>query len=212
MEFVKIDLDTWGRSKSYKHFSEDVPCTHSMVVNINITKLILGTKKHRLKFFPAILYGISCIINSRSEFRMDLDEEQNIGFYEKLNPCYAIFHSNSETFTNVWTEYSPDFNVFYQSYKNDMEKYQNNKDSKPLDGKNIFNISCIPWVSFTGFSLNLQKGYDYFLPIFTIGKYFTDDKKILLPLAIQVNHAVCDGFHVARFVNELQQWVDSFLP
>lgn len=24
------------------------------------------------------------------------------------------------------------------------------------------------------------------------------------PLAIQVHHAVCDGFHLCRFVNELQ--------
>lgn len=43
--------------------------------------------------------------------------------------------------------------------------------SRPA-GKNLFNVSCIPWSSFTGFNLNLQNGYDYFLPIFTIGKYF----------------------------------------
>lgn len=26
-----------------------------------------------------------------------------------------------------------------------------------------------------------------------------------LPLAVQVHHGVCDGFHVCRFVNELQE-------
>ncbi len=32
-----------------------------------------------------------------------------------------------------------------------------------------------------------------------------ENGKYLLPLAIQVHHAVCDGFHVCRFVNELQE-------
>lgn len=89
-------------------------------------------------------------------------------------------------------------------YKSDFN------NSKPLVGKNYFNVSCIPWTSFTGFNLNLQQGYDYLLPIFTIGKYFSDDNKIMLPLAIQVHHAVCDGFHLSRFVNELQYYLNTF--
>lgn len=28
-----------------------------------------------------------------------------------------------------------------------------------------------------------------------------------MPLAIQVHHAVCDGFHVGRMLNELQQFL-----
>lgn len=31
-----------------------------------------------------------------------------------------------------------------------------------------------------------------------------------LPLAVQVHHAVCDGFHVSRLLNELQEWLDYF--
>jgi len=212
MKFNKIDINTWNRHKSYKHFSEILPCTYSMTVNLNITKLMSEIKKHHLNFFPTVLHGISCVVNCHLEFRMDLDEHGNIGFYENVNPCYAIFHTKSETFTNVWTEYNSDFKIFYQNYDKDMQEYKNNTQNlKPLTSKNIFNVSCIPWISFTGFNLNLQNGYDYFLPIFTIGKYFTSDEKILLPLAIQVNHAVCDAFHTARFINELQEWADTFL-
>jgi len=34
---------------------------------------------------------------------------------------------------------------------------------------NVFNISSIAWISFTGFNLNLPKVTDYLLPIFTTG-------------------------------------------
>ena len=33
-----------------------------------------------------------------------------------------------------------------------------------------------------------------------MGKYYKENDKILLPLAIQVHHAVCDGFHICRFL------------
>ena len=68
----------------------------------------------------------------------------------------------------------------------------------PEPGQGIFNVSAVPWTSFTGFNLNLQKGYGYLPPIFTLGKYRTEHGRTLLPLAVQVHHAAADGFHVGR--------------
>lgn len=48
-----------------------------------------------------------------------------------------------------------------------------------------------------------------FQKIDTLGKYYEEDGKILLPLAVQVHHAVCDGFHICRFVNELQELING---
>ena len=67
----------------------------------------------------------------------------------------------------------------------------------------------IPWESFDGFNLNLEKGYGYLLPIFTLGRYRKENGRTLLPLAMQVHHGVTDGFHVGRFFNRLQAWADS---
>lgn len=211
MIFNKIDMQTWSRKESYSHYFNAAPCTYSMTVNLDITKFIKAVKENKLDFFSAILYGISHIVNNHKEFRMDIDEQNNVGYYSFSNPCYSVFHNETETITNVWTEYNADFDLFVQNYNGDMLKYQNDfKNSKPLNNKNCFNVSCIPWTSFTGFNLNLQQGYDYFPPIFTIGKYFSDSEKMSLPLAVQVHHAVCDGFHLSRFINELQDWLDTF--
>lgn len=211
MTFSKIDMQDWNRKEIYDHYLTSVPCTYSMTINLDITNLLSAVKQEGLKFFPVILYGITHIVNKHAEFRMDLDQEKCVGYYSHSNPCYTVFHSEAETFTNVWTEYNVDFNVFLENYRVDMLTFQNDfEHSKPLADNNVFNVSCIPWSNFTGFNLNLKQGYDYFPPIFTIGKYFSDTKKTLLPLAIQVHHAVCDGFHLSRFINDLQKWADSF--
>ena len=56
---------------------------------------------------------------------------------------------------------------------------------------------------------SLKKGYDYLLPIFTFGKYYEEGGKYYIPLSIQVHHAVCDGFHVCRFLDELQDLLNK---
>ena len=76
-------------------------------------------------------------------------------------------------------------------------------------GENLFNVSCIPWASFTGFSLELPESTRFFSPIFTVGKYFRREGRLYLPFAAQVHHAVCDGWHVAMLVNALQARMDG---
>ena len=40
-------------------------------------------------------------------------------------------------------------------------------------------------------------------------KYYEDGGKYYIPLSIQVHHAVCDGFHVCRFLDELQDLLNK---
>jgi len=68
----------------------------------------------------------------------------------------------------------------------------------------------VPWVEFTGFNINVYDEGKFLLPIFTMGKYFERDGKRMLPLAIQVHHAVCDGYHVGVFVEKLQKHINEF--
>ena len=51
----------------------------------------------------------------------------------------------------------------------------------------------VPWVEFTNFN----------------SKVF-DEGKFLLPLVIQVHHAVCDGYHIGMFVAKFQSYIDQF--
>lgn len=212
MKFNMIDIQNWNRKEYFEHYFNSVPCTYSMTVNIDITTLLATIKDHDLGLYPVMIYGISTIVNRHVEFRMAVDEQGNVGFYDELNPSYTIFHKDDETFSDLWTVYNSNFQTFHINYLSDMEQFGNVKSmiGKPTKGNNIFTISCIPWTTFNGFNLNLEKGYSYLLPIFTIGKYFFENDKTLMPLSIQIHHAVCDGFHVARFVNELQEWGNTF--
>lgn len=206
--FQLIDRSTWKREEYFNHYLSDVPCTYSMTVRLDITEL----REKGVSLYPTMLYLIACVVNRHEEFRTALDDNGDVGVYDYLSPCYTVFHKESETFSNLWTTYSPNYKQFCANYENDIQEYGsiNRMIAKPNTPDNIFPVSMIPWSSFEGFNLYLQKGYSYLLPIFTMGRFEIVNGRCLLPLAVQVHHAICDGFHLSRFINELQEMVEQF--
>lgn len=178
-----------------------------MTVKLDITRI----REQQIKLYPAMLYYLTTAVNRHSEFRISFNKDNELGIYSEMIPCYTVFYKDTETFSNIWTEYTPNFEEFCVAYENDILQYGNQKGvtGKPNVPDNYFNVSMIPWATFEGFNLNLQNGYDYLKPVFTMGKYYQEAGRTLIPLAIQVHHAVCDGFHVCRFIAELQELINS---
>lgn len=207
MDFQLIEQEAWKRKEYFDHYFKHVPCTYSMTVKLDITALKTAQKK----LYPTLLYGLATIVNRHEEFRTAMNENGQIGVFSEMIPCYTIFHKDTQTFSNLWTAYTTDYTAFCARYQEDMERYGNTEGmmAKPNPPENTFPVSMIPWTTFEGFNLNLKNGYDYLLPIFTFGKYQQDSGKYYIPLSVQVHHAVCDGFHTSRFINELQELIDT---
>lgn len=207
MSFHAIDWDSWQRRETYLHFTNEVPCTYSMCVQLRLQALQPRLKAQGYKLFPTLLYGLSKQVNRHREFRMTRRGENEVGYCDTLHPSYTVFHPETESFSSRWTAYTPSFPAFHARYLVDAQR-DGEAGEPPEDG--IFYVSCIPWVTFTGFHLHLPEGGDSLTPIFTIGRYQESGGDLLLPLSLQVHHAVCDGYHAARFINELQAWIDDF--
>lgn len=208
MTFTNIDIEKWERHEYFQHYFQNVPCTYSMSIKLDITKII----KAKYKLYPVMLYYLTRLVNRHQEFRMDYNEKQEVGFFSDMIPSYTVFHKESETFSILWTLFTDNLDDFCANYEKDLEQFGNNHSlsGKPDMPGNCFSVSMIPWTAFDGFQLNLQEGYQYLRPIFTMGKYYEDDGRIILPLAVQVHHAVCDGYHLCRFLNELQEMINDF--
>ncbi|MGG7202851.1 type A chloramphenicol O-acetyltransferase [Clostridium butyricum] len=210
MDFRIINKDDWDRREYFEHYFSEIPCTYSMTVKLDISKIKISNKK----LYPTMLYYITKVVNRHSEFRTSFNINGQLGIFNEMLPCYTVFNKETETFSNIWTEYSDDYDIFCELYEKDIKDFVsvNRMMAKPDMPMNNFSVSMIPWTTFEGFNLNLQKGYDYLLPIFIMGKYYEEGGKYILPLAVQVNHAVCDGFHICRFINELQELINKYKP
>lgn len=213
MQFHLIDLETWPRREHFQHYLERVPCGYSMTVDLDLTRLLPRLKERGLRLYPTLIWALSQVVNRHPEFRMDRDAQGRPGYYEEVWPTYTVFHPEDETFSALWSQYDPDFLTFYRRCVQDMETYGENRgmQGRPEPPEHLFNISCLPWQNFSSFHLELDAKAGYLLPIFTIGRYRRQGEQVLLPLAVQVHHAACDGFHTCRLIEELQQCLDGLL-
>lgn len=207
MKFKKIDRETWERREYFEHYLEEVPCTYSMTVRIDVSRI----REKGYRFYPAMLYCLAAAVNRMEEFRTAFRAEGELGIYDTMSPCYTIFHKDTHTFSLLWTEFQDSLSAFCEKYEEDLKTYGAVHKMTAKEGipENTFSVSAIPWTSFEGFHLHLPKSSNYLLPVFTMGKYVLENGRWMMPLAVQVHHAVCDGFHVSRFISELQQLIDA---
>ena len=62
----------------------------------------------------------------------------------------------------------------------------------------------VPWMSFTSVIQPTPSPADS-NPRINWGRYFRQDGKVLLPLAVLCNHALVDGLHISRFYSALDR-------
>ena len=206
MAFTILDVHTWKRKMYYEHYMDNVRCTYSMTLNIDVDGLVKKIRSRALKAYPVQIYMIAKIVNLFTEFRMAKNREGKLGYWDATNPSYTIFNAKTETFSSIYTPFDNNFTRFYENCLNDIEAYKDSEVLFPQNAmpENLFTISSFPWFSFSGFTLNVYGEGAYLPPIFTIGRYCEQNGKKQMPLAIQVHHAVCDGYHVAKFAEALR--------
>ncbi|MDD4160015.1 MAG: type A chloramphenicol O-acetyltransferase [Synergistaceae bacterium] len=212
MDFILVDIENWERKEHYDHYMHQVRCTYSMTVNVDITGLRCAIKKANKKIYPVLIYMLASVVNQYREFRMDTDTEGNLGYWDEVNPSYTVFNKSKEIFSNIWTMYNESFTLFYENCESDIAEFSNTAGIMPKvnEPPNTFNISCLPWTNFTAFNLNIFADGSYLPPIFTIGRFMEENNKTVMPLALQVHHSVCDGFHAGRFISTFTERADSY--
>lgn len=205
MAIKLIDMENWERREFYEHFIKEVVCSYSVTVNMDIT----GLKGNRL--YPAMIWLLTKTVNDMPEFRTCLTEA-GPGIYDDMHPMYTVFNKENKNFSGIWSYFSEDYAEFLKRFEADEREYSQSTRYTPKEGTppNSFNISMVPWLEFTALNINVYDEGRFLLPIFSMGKYFERDGKRFLPLAIQVHHAVCDGYHVGLFVEKLQEHINRF--
>lgn len=108
MEFCRVDRAAWPRNEYFEHYFSYTPCTYSMTVKLDVTKI----EEKGFKYYPALLYALTTVVNRHEEFRTALDAEGQVGIFSEMLPCYTVFNKETETFSNLWTEYTPDYPAF----------------------------------------------------------------------------------------------------
>lgn len=209
MNYTTIDLDNWSRGKLFRFYIEKMRIVMSLTVDINVTNLKTYSEKTGLGFYPLMLWVVSKVINSHDEFKYSWDKDGSLIRWDYISPSHTDFNGADESFTKMVTEYSDDLFEFCGRVKADRERYKNDcavLDDQPL---NFFDVSCLPWVKYRYFDVHVFDEGKFLAPVVTWGRYEREKGGLMMPLTMNIHHAVADGFHLSRFFNEVQKLINS---
>lgn len=208
-----LDIETYYRRGVYRHFTQDCKCSTSITSRIDVTDLYDYSKRTGTKFYINFVYLLSKTLNSRDDYRMVYRWQTNdIAVYDKVNPINYVFHDDTETCTPVYTEYYEDYDMFYKACADDMEKAKQTREyALDYEGHpNWFDASYISWLSYDSLTLEIPDGYLYFQPIVNWGKYREENGRLMMPVSVRLNHAVADGYLVAKVFSLLEKEIYEF--
>ena len=206
MSFQKIEMNEYPRRQHYEHYAKSDHCTYSVTASIDVTTLVGNLKEQSLKFYPTFIYIVTTAVNAVKEFKMAVNANGELGVYDEVSASYIIFHEDDKTFSCAYTKYDADFSAFYKAVTADMEQYKDIKGFVAIESpSNSFPVSCTPWLNYTALNLNMPYVANFYAPIITWGKFQHEQERLLMPLTIQANHAVADGYHTAMLIQEVQR-------
>ena len=214
MGYRVIDKESYYRKGVFRHFSEDCKCSTSMTARVDVTELVAYSKTTGTKFYLNFLYLLSRVLNSREDYRMGyLWQTDELICYDVIHPAQYVFHEDTETCTLVYSVYDADYERFYAGALLDVEEAKKTREYR-LDAANHpnwFDASYIPWLSYDALHLELPDGYLYFSPIVNWGAYREENGRLVMPVTVRLNHAIADGYLIAKVFRLLQMEIETFV-
>ena len=208
MEFKIIDMDNWSRKETFDHFSTVAKSTYSLTVKVDVTSLVEKIKKDNLRFYPIFTWIITKALNQFEQFKMGYDAEGRLGYYSYINPMYSVMDKDKNV-VSLCTEFEEKVSAFYKKMTDDLENFE--KDGKETAFyPNFYIVSTLPWLHYESFTVLNESEQHFLFPMVTWGKYVQENGKYMIPLALQVSHAVADGYHCAQFYEAVEQLIKEF--
>ena len=208
-----IDRNTYYRKGVFRHFSEDCKCSTSITARVDVTDLAEWSKKTGTKFYINFLYLLTKVLNSRDDYRMGyLWQTDELICYDQIHPTQYVFHEDTETCTPVYTTYTEDYALFYRNALEDVEKAKQTREYglDMVNHPNWFDASFLPWLSYDSLNIELPDGHLFFAPIVNWGKYREENGRLMMPVSVRLNHAIADGYLVAKVFVLLEKEIAAF--
>ena len=198
-----IDLENYPRRKIFDAFKDrDIP-TYSITSLVDITAFKPFVKELAHGFFVPFSFLLSKAVNAVPEFRHRI-VDGNIREFERVHPGFTILQQD-RTFAFCDSLHFDEFAEYGPHAQEQIRRSREHPICDTGEKHHMFFISNLPWISFTAITHPFDQ-QNTSIPIISMGKYFSQGGQLVMPIGVQVNHALVDGIHLGDFYNILNDF------
>jgi len=202
-----IDINTWNRKLLFEHFKDFADPYFGMILPFDVTFAYQNAKEHSYSFFARYLHDCMKAINNVENLRYRIVENKVVEF-DTINASPTLMRPD-KTFAFSFIKYDENFNGFADNIKNEQERINNSTELYPPEEYRVDCIHCsaMPWLNFSGHKEPVSGQKDS-VPKLAFGKAENIEGKLMMNVAINVNHALVDGYHVHLFSEKFQKYLN----
>jgi len=202
--YKTLDLTTCHRKSTYDFFSTFEEPFFNISANVDVTNLYQRCKAEGNSFFLASLHASQAVVNELEAFRLRIVEDEV--------RCHDLVHFGStvlyedKSFGFCYFEYIREQAAFLADANQRLRDFRSAKSFDPkLSDIHMVHYSVIPWIAFTSFKHARQVRPNDSIPKIVFGKRHQVGDKQMMPISVEVNHALMDGFHVGKYFQLLEE-------
>jgi len=208
-----IDRSTWSRREQFDLFKRFGFPYFSVTTEIDITTYRRAVPRGG-PFTLGIVHALATGANSVPPLRQRIRGEDVIEF-EVVHPSIILLN-DEEAFRFCVLPFSAEYARFTEGASDRMDRARTAPSMFDVEDQDDFlYMTSLPWISFQGVLHAVPTEPSDSVPRIAWGKARDVAGRVMLPLNVQVHHALVDGLHVARFferAEERLQDADSWLP
>lgn len=200
-----LDVANWARREVFEFFRNFDKPYFNICARVDVTRLL-----EVLRLRPdtgmslAYHYFALRIANDIEPFRYRLRDGQVL-VHDVIHGATTVLLPN-ESFTFAYFDYQENFQNFLSGAERAVNEARSGASFKPRENDDdMIHFTVLPWVSFTSFSHARNWAREDSVPKISFGKFVVENGRTLLPISVEVHHALVDGLHVGRYLIQLEK-------
>jgi len=208
----KINIETWNRKNHFLFYKDFVDPCFNICSNIDVTTAVDYSKSNKKSIFYTLLYLSNKASNQVKAFKLRIDNNQTVWLFEEIHPSATVLKPD-DTFNFCYFRNSDNLNTFIaeseKSAKIAKEELPLSKDrfAKESHSNQIY-YSVIPWLAFTSFK-HASSGVGLDIPRIVFGKIHQQGDRMMMPVSVEVHHALADGIDIAKYKKCFQDNIEA---
>ncbi len=199
-----IDMERWDR-KDHFHFFNSMDYPHfNVCADVVMTATSRCIEDRDASLFTTILYAISHAANRIEAFRLRIRGDRVV-LHEAVHPSFTVL-TEEQLFGFVAVEYTPRVARFFEETETAIQnaRLAATLEDEPDRDDYLF-VSSLPWVKFTSISHPIHMHPADSVPRISWGKVTESGADTIVPVSVQVHHALADGLHIGAFFESLHE-------
>lgn len=212
MDRREINLESWDRKIFFGFFQKFDKPFWSVTTQIDVTDLVNFCKQSKTSFYAAMSYIILASCNAIQNFRLRY-ENGKIYDYSQINGQFTALTKSGNADITRRIHFNKDFDSFVKDFislKLETEEQRIPPHPRELYDNVVF-LSCTPWFRFSHLETAIHYQLKDTIPRITWGKYELLNDRYIIDISLVVHHSFIDGYHVALFLNEIQNQIKNLL-